>query len=77
MHMGYLVGPQECKIMRLLPIEGGSHLYRIKCAVENFERVAKEGELVSEVAITLGASVTRQTHAYVAPNEKATRRCMC
>jgi hypothetical protein len=43
--MGSLFGPQECKIMRQFPIEDGSYLYRIKCAVETFERVAKEGEL--------------------------------
>ena len=42
-----LMGSQECKIMRQLPIEDGSYLYRIKCLTENFERVAKETELVS------------------------------
>jgi hypothetical protein len=36
---------RECKIIRLLPVEGGSYLYRIKCFAENFERVAKESEL--------------------------------
>ena len=41
-----LVGPQECKIMRRLPIEDGSYLYRIKCEVENVERIAKEGDLM-------------------------------
>ena len=38
---------QECKIMRQLPIENGSHLYRVKCVGENVERVAKEGDLMS------------------------------
>jgi hypothetical protein len=38
---------QECKIVRQLPIEGGSHLYRIKCVGENVERVAKEGDIMS------------------------------
>jgi hypothetical protein len=33
-----LVGSQEGKIVRLLPIEEGSYLYRIKC-------VAEEGDL--------------------------------
>jgi hypothetical protein len=40
-----LVGSQNCKIMQLLPMEDGAYLYRIKCAVENVERVVKEGEL--------------------------------
>jgi len=44
-HMSALVGPQDCKILQLLPAEDGTYLYRIKCAVENVERVAKEGEL--------------------------------
>ena len=35
----------ECKIIRKLPIEDGSYLYRIKCRTECFERVAKESEL--------------------------------
>ena len=43
--MRALAGSQECKIIRQLPIEDGSHLYRIKCATETVERVAKEGEL--------------------------------
>jgi hypothetical protein len=38
-------GRWEYKIIRLLPIEGGHLLYRIKSAVETFERVAKESEL--------------------------------
>jgi hypothetical protein len=33
--------------MRQLPIEDGSHLYRIKCVGENVERVAKEADLIS------------------------------
>ena len=44
---GRMVGYSECKILRLLPIEEGNHLYRIKCATENVERVAKESELAS------------------------------
>jgi hypothetical protein len=36
---------REYKIIRLLPFEGGHLLYRIKSAVETFERVAKESEL--------------------------------
>jgi len=39
---------RECKIIRLLPLEGGSYLYRIKCFAENLERVAKESELASK-----------------------------
>jgi hypothetical protein len=43
--MSSLVGSPECKIMRRLPIEEGSYLYRIKCVSEKSERVAKEGDL--------------------------------
>ncbi len=43
--MSSLVGSPECRIMRRLPIEEGSYLYRIKCVTENGERVAKEGDL--------------------------------
>jgi hypothetical protein len=43
--MSSLVGSPECRIMRRLPIEDGSYLYRIKCVTENGERVAKEGDL--------------------------------
>ena len=43
--MSSLVGSPVCKIMRQLPIEDGSYLYRIKCVTENGERVAKEGDL--------------------------------
>jgi hypothetical protein len=42
-----LIRSQECKIVRQLPIEDGSHLYRIKCVGENVERVAKEGDIMS------------------------------
>jgi hypothetical protein len=43
--MGSLVGAQDCKVLRQLPIEGGVFLYRIKCMSEKVERVAKESEL--------------------------------
>jgi hypothetical protein len=43
--MSSLVGSPVCKIMRQLPIENGSYLYRIKCVAEKVERVAKEGDL--------------------------------
>jgi len=33
------------KIVRVLPVEGGLKIYRIKTISESFERVAKEGEL--------------------------------
>ena len=45
--LSFLPRSQECTIMRQLPIEDGSHLYRIKCVGENVERVAKEGDLIS------------------------------
>lgn len=31
-----------CKVVRLLPMEEGEPLYRIKCSSENVERVVKE-----------------------------------
>jgi len=43
--MGLPASIKECKIVRHLPVEGGSRLYRIKCVTENFERVVKESEL--------------------------------
>ena len=43
--MSVLTGSPACKIMRLLPLEDGSYLYRIKCVDENVERVVKEGHL--------------------------------
>jgi hypothetical protein len=36
---------REYKILRLLPVEHGNLLYRIKSTAETFERVAKESEL--------------------------------
>ena len=45
--LSYLLRLQECKIMRQLPIEDGSRLYRVKCVGENVERVVKEGDLMS------------------------------
>jgi hypothetical protein len=43
--MSALAGPRDCQIVRQLPIEDGSYLYRIKCVGENVERVVKEGYL--------------------------------
>jgi hypothetical protein len=40
-----LIGRQDCKIIRLLPIEDGNCLYRIKCIDESVERVVQEGHL--------------------------------
>lgn len=40
-----LAGASRYTIIKLLPIEAGLVSYRIKSADENFERVAKEGEL--------------------------------
>ena len=37
----------QYKIVRSLPQEGGEREYRIKSAVEPYERVAKESELES------------------------------
>ena len=43
-----LAGLHDCKIMRLLPVEDGSCLYRIKCVDENVERVVKETDLATQ-----------------------------
>ena len=43
--MGFPAGRRACTIVRLLPIEGGKNLYRIKCATEAFERVVPEAQL--------------------------------
>ena len=48
-HLSALVGAQNCKIIRLLPAEDGAYLYRIKCALENVERVANERELALQL----------------------------
>jgi len=53
-HMSALMGPQDCKILRQLPAEDGAYLYRIKCVVENVERVAKEGELGLRPSMDVG-----------------------
>ena len=38
-------GTQDCKVVRLMPIEGGECQYRIKCTYDNVERIAKESQL--------------------------------
>jgi hypothetical protein len=38
---------REYKIVRLLPIEGGERMYRVKSEAETFERIAKESELTA------------------------------
>jgi len=43
--LGMLTSAKEYKALRLLPVEGGDLLYRIKSIGEMFERVAKEREL--------------------------------
>jgi hypothetical protein len=45
--MGFPAANRQCTIVRLLPIEGGNHLYRIKCSAEAFERVVREIELAA------------------------------
>jgi hypothetical protein len=47
--MGFPAASRECTIVRLLPIEGGRQLYRIKCAAEAFERVVPEAQLTERV----------------------------
>lgn len=48
--MGFPAANRECTIVRRLPIEGGNHLYRIKCAAEAFERVVSEAQLAEKAA---------------------------
>ena len=36
---------RQYEVVRLLPVEAGQFLYRIKSKAEAFERMAKEGEL--------------------------------
>ena len=42
---GPFSGSRDCQIVRLLPIENGVFLYRIKCSLENVERVVSEVDL--------------------------------
>jgi hypothetical protein len=44
------VGLQACTIVRQLPAEEGSCLYRIKYTVGNVERVFRESELLPRIA---------------------------
>ena len=39
------------KIVRLLPIEGGHLMYRVKSEAETFERIAKESELTARAKL--------------------------
>jgi hypothetical protein len=43
--IGYPQGDQSCKVVRLMPIEGGEFQYRIKCNYDNVERIVKESQL--------------------------------
>lgn len=43
--MGMPGASRGYKVLRLLPLEGGDLLYRIKSPSESFERVAKEQDL--------------------------------
>ena len=36
---------REYKVVRLMPLDGPDICYRVKCAIEPFERIAKENEL--------------------------------
>ena len=44
---GLPASSKEYKIVRLLPVEGGERMYRVKSAAETFERIAKESELTA------------------------------
>ena len=39
------------EVVRLLPVEAGEFLYRVKSKAETFERVAKESELSRRVSV--------------------------
>ncbi len=41
-------GSQTCKVVRLMPVEGGEYQYRIKCTYDNIERIAKESQLLHQ-----------------------------
>jgi hypothetical protein len=47
--MGFPAASRECTVVRLLPVEGGSLKYRIKCDAEAFERVVTEAQLAGRV----------------------------
>jgi hypothetical protein len=47
--MGFPAASRECTIVRLLPVEAGRNLYRIKCAAEAFERVVPEAQLTERM----------------------------
>jgi hypothetical protein len=42
---------RQYEIIRLLPVENGDVLYRVKSKGESFERVAKESELSRRVPV--------------------------
>jgi hypothetical protein len=42
---GVPVSGRQYEVTRLLPVEGGELLYRVKSRAETFERIAKESEL--------------------------------
>ncbi len=39
------VASKPCKVTRLMPTENGPAVYRIQCALETFERTARETDL--------------------------------
>jgi hypothetical protein len=43
--LGMPASGRQYEIVRLLPVEAGEFLYRVKSKGETFERVAKESEL--------------------------------
>ena len=45
-HFGLIPSGRAYKVLRLLPRDAGQHQYRIKTITEEFERVAKESDLV-------------------------------
>lgn len=47
-HIGNRSGSQSCKVVRLMPIEGGECQYQIKCMYDNVERIAKESQLLHQ-----------------------------
>ncbi len=48
---GVPASSREYKIVRLLPIEGGERMYRVKSEAETFERIAKESELTARAKL--------------------------
>ncbi len=48
--VGVTMTAREYKVLRLLPVDCGERMYRIKTIAEPFERIARESELACQEA---------------------------